>query len=227
MSRVDGADGEVDELLAVYDKEGRRIGTKRREEVHRDGDLHWVSFLLAARLDPTGRIRFLLQLRGRPGDPYRGQVDCLAGGHIAAEESERQAIVRECLEEAGVELEVSELLYLGSRFLDNPGGVCRRVVDHFYLASRPILLGEVDFTAEAEGFVEVDLEEFGDLAGGRRESIGGRARTRERGAEIHPLEVTAGHLSAYTEPALENFRRSVRAIGAYFDSGTVDTSIWS
>ena len=227
VNRIDGVDGEVDELLAIYDPEGNPIGTKRRAEVHRDGDLHWVSFLLAARLDPAGGRRFLLQLRGRAGDPYRGQVDCLAGGHIAADESEREAIVRECREEAGVELDPRTLIYLGKRYLDNPGGVCRRVIDHFYLADRPILLEETAFTPEAEGFVEVDLDEFGELAAGRRPGIAGLARTREHGSAIHPLQITRGHLSAYTEPALKNFRRSVRAIGVYFDSGKVDESIWS
>jgi len=226
MSEGNGIDGQSDELLAVYDHNGLQVGTKVRAEVHRDGDLHWVSFLLAARRDSAGGKRFLLQLRGRPGDPYRGQVDCLAGGHIAANESQRQAIVRECREEAGVDLDPAALIYLGKRFLDNPTGVCRHVVDHFYLSGRPILLEEVAFTEEVSGFIEVDLSEFGKLVDKTRDRIPCLARSIERGTAIYSREITFNQLSAYSPPALENFRRSVHAIDVYFETGSVDESIW-
>lgn len=226
MTSNNGVDGQVDELLAVYDPAGNRIGTKPRAEVHRDGDLHWVSFLLAARLDPAAGLRFLLQLRGRVGDPYRGQVDCLAGGHVAADETQREAIVRECREEAGVELDPDQLVYLGSRFLDNPRGVCRKVIDHFYLPGRPILLDEVTFTDEADGFVEVDLEEFARLVERESGRVNGIARTAATGGGVRPMEITFAHLSAYARPALENFRRSTRAIRSCLEGGLVDESIW-
>lgn len=214
------------ELLGVYDRSGRRIATRPRSEVHRNGDLHWVSFLLAVRREGERGRRMLLQLRGRAGDPYRGNLDCLVGGHVGASETPEQALVRECREEIGIELDPKELLFLGARNLDNPSGVCRRVVDHFFLSTREILLEEMSFTSEAAGFVEIDLAAFSDLLDGRRERIEGRARTRARGREPHPLEVDMQYFRAYSATALENFRRSIRSIDTYLESGAVDQSIW-
>ena len=66
-----------DELLAIYDSDGRRIGVKPRREVHRDGDLHMLVFVFAARVDSSGNKRVIFQLRARRDDPYRGNIDAI------------------------------------------------------------------------------------------------------------------------------------------------------
>ena len=119
------------EFLTIFDSTGRRIGVKTRAEVHRDGDWHWLVFVWVAWTASDGRRCFLLQLRARPGDPYRGQLDAPAGGHVWAKESHLTGALRECQEEMGVRFTPRELVYLGQRSLENPAGVCRRVMEHW------------------------------------------------------------------------------------------------
>lgn len=214
------------ELLAFFDPAGRRLGVKPRAQIHRDGDWHWLVFVWAARLDADGGKRFLLQLRARPDDPYRGQLDALAGGHVSALEGHREGAVRECREEVGVDLRADELVYLGERFLENPTGVCRRVIEHFYLCRRPLHLSETVFTREANGFVEVDLDQFAQLLEGTRERLGGQARLAPQGDRIQPIEITGEFLAAYSDEILDSFRRSLRAVRFHLDTGEVDRGIW-
>ena len=214
------------ELLAFFDPAGRRLGVKPRGQIHQDGDWHWLVFVWAARPDADGGKRFLLQLRARPDDPYQGQLDALAGGHVSALESHREGAVRECREEVGVDLCADELVYLGERFLENSTGVCQRVIEHFYLCCRPLHLSETVFTPEADGFVEVDLDQFAELLEGTRERIDAQARLTSRGDGIHSIEITGKFLSAYSDEILDSFRRSLRAVRFYLDTGEVDRGIW-
>ena len=199
------------ETLAFFDAAGQRLGTKTRAEVHRDGDWHWLVFVWAARVDEAGRIQVLLQVRSRPGDPYLGSVDTPAGGHVLAGESHLQGAQREFAEEVGIALAEEDLVYLGEGRLENPAGVCRRVVEHFYLCKRPILLEETCFSDEAGGFVEVELEGFLGLVEGKRESIGGMGRL-DGSAAIRPVQLTGQQLSSYSPAILAEFRRCLRNI---------------
>lgn len=203
-----------DELLAFFDAEGRLLGAKPRSQVHADGDWHWLVFVWAARVDESGQIRLLLQVRSRPGDPYLGSADAPAGGHVAAGESHWQGARREFAEEVGVDLEEGDLVYLGQGRLENPAGVCKRVIEHFYLCRRPVGLEEVCFNEEAGGFVEVELEAFGELLEDRRENLRSLGRFAGRG-EIHEVALSRQALSSYPEAILGEFRRSMQAIRAY------------
>ncbi|MBI2505719.1 MAG: NUDIX domain-containing protein [Candidatus Latescibacteria bacterium] len=199
------------EQLAFFDAAGQRLGTKSRAEVHRDGDWHWLVFVWAARADEASRIQVLLQIRSRPGDPYLGSVDAPAGGHVLAAESPVQGAQREFAEEVGIALAEKDLVYLGEGKLENPTGVCQRVIEHFYLCQRPVLLAETCFSDEAGGFVEVELEAFLELVEGRRERVSGLGRFAGQ-QEIHEVELTRQALAAYQDAMLEDFRRGLRGI---------------
>ena len=205
------------EPLAVFDQGGRRIGVKSRAAVHRDGDRHWLVFVWAARPEADGGTRLLLQVRGRPGDPYLDHLDAPAGGHVAATETHCQAAQREFYEEVGIELADGDLVYLGERYLENPTGHCQRVIEHFYLCQRPIDLQEVEFSEEVSGFVEVGLEDFVALLEGRQERIPGRGRFADRPEEVRPVDITPQALAAYSEAILESCRHSMRKIRAHLD----------
>ena len=200
------------EPLAVFDQSGRRIGVKSRAAVHADGDWHWLVFVWAAQPEPTGMIRLLLQVRGRPGDPYLGSLDAPAGGHVAAFETHCQAAQREFREEVGIELAAGDLVYLGERYLENPTGHCQRVIEHFYLCQRSIDLREVEFSEEVSGFVEVGLEDFVALLEGHQERIPGRSRFASRPEEIRQVDITPQALAAYSGAILESFQHSMQKI---------------
>lgn len=214
------------ELLAIFDDAGRQIGVKPRADVHRDGDWHMLVFVLSARSEADGRIRFLLQLRARPGDPYRGQVDTLAGGHVWAMESPLEGALRECHEEVGLQLEKHELTLLGSRFLEDPTGVCRRVIHYFYLCQRPLFLADMIFTDEVDGFIEVDLNEFAELIKGQRQRIDAQARTAGHGRAVQKIEIAKDVVSAYSVHTIDNFLRSIRAVRWAVTTGQVSGRFW-
>lgn len=222
-----------DELLDVFDAHGNRIGTKKRSEVHRDGDWHMLAFVWAARFAsawdsaagvgpnvaanvaakaaPNG-IRILLQLRGRSADPFHGNIDAPGGGHVGASEGPRDAAARELLEEVGVKVERTELALLGTRRLENPNEPCGRVIQYFFLCTRPLELAELRFTSEADGFVEVSLADLKKLINGEMEEIGGTARVQSSGGAMQNTAITRRHLAAYSGEILESFRVSIRAV---------------
>jgi len=214
------------ELLTIFDPAGRQVGVKPRAEVHRDHDWHWLVFVLAARPDPGGQARILLQIRARTGDPYQGSLDAPAGGHVTAMESHRQGALREFHEEVGIRLQDEDLSYLGQRFLENPTGVCRRVIEHFYLCRRSLELREVTCGEEAGGFVEVGLEDFVELLEGERHTIKGCAILAGEGDELREMTITRRFLASYSDAILDSFRRSMRAIRTYLYEGQVDPGIW-
>lgn len=206
------------EKLAFFDATGQRLGTKSRAEVHRDGDWHWLVFVWAARLDAAGRIQVLLQVRSRPGDPFWGSVDAPAGGHVLAAESPVQGAQREFAEEVGIALAEEDLVYLGEGKLENPTGMCQRVIEHFYLCTRSILLEEACFSDEAGGFVEVELEAFLELVEGQREGVGGLGRFAGQHV-AREVELTCQQLAPYSPAILGEFSRCLRAIRNYWQKG--------
>lgn len=88
-----GADAH-DELLNVYDADGRVVGTKPRHEAKRSGLA--VGAVNALVFDREGRVL----LQRRPADKENGgRWDKTVGGHVAAGEEFDQTIVREAGEE--------------------------------------------------------------------------------------------------------------------------------
>ena len=205
----------ADELLAVLDERGVKTGVKTRAQVHRDHDWHWLVFVWAAHLDAAGQARTLLQIRARSDDPFQGNLDAPAGGHLNAAETLLQGALREFHEEVGVELQESDLVHLDECPLANHTGKCRRVIQHFYLCYRPIDLRAVRFNEEVSGFVEVGLEDFIELLEGRQQSIQGRGRFAEQPDAILEKTVEFASFASYSAPIQESFRRSMRQILTY------------
>ena len=54
----------MQEMLDIYDEEGRHIGVKERGSVHRDGDWHRVFHCWVVQRDACGRDLVLFQRRG-------------------------------------------------------------------------------------------------------------------------------------------------------------------
>lgn len=102
-----------DELFDVLDVYGRATGrTKRRADVHRDGDWHrafhcWV-------LDESESRALLFQRRGAHKDTWPSKLDVTVGGHYAHGETLRD-VVREAEEEIGRAVALDDLIHLGTR----------------------------------------------------------------------------------------------------------------
>ena len=213
------------ELLTVYNEDGRPAGTKTRSQVHEDGDWHMLVFVLAARIATEGR-RVLLQVRSGPQDPYEGQIDVSAAGHVHANESPREAAVREIREEVGIDLLSDDLISLGVRRLTNPSGVCKKAIQNFFLCLRPIHLEQARFNSEVGGFLEVDLDEFADFIDAKRDRLPAQARLRFQDGKAREMEITRTFIAAYSPMIIDTFRRFISSIKHYMDSGVADALVW-
>jgi len=212
-----------DELIALFDGQGRPIGSKSRAAAYDDGDRVGLVFVWAAWRTSSGVAHTLLQTRSRPGDPYLGSLDAPAGGHIRAGETPAAAAQREFAEEVGIALTPTELVFLGQQLLQHTE---RSAMQFFYLCTRPIALGETVFNKEVEAFVEVALDDFDALVCERVASIQGQARYEETPNKTRPREIAPAAFAAYSEPIMDAIRRSASAIRVYLDTGQIDATIW-
>lgn len=122
------------ELFDVCDASGVPTGrTKRRADVHRDGDWHrafhcWV--LTTSSDVPT----LILQRRGAHKDTAPLMLDVTVGGHYGAGESIVD-VVREVDEEIGRAVSLDDLTFLGRRIAvsDAQPGVIEREIQEVYL----------------------------------------------------------------------------------------------
>lgn len=217
------------EQLDYFDEAGNQLGTKSRQQVHADGDWHWLVFVWCAWLDADGRSQLLLQQRARPGDPFIDSLDALAGGHVQADEGHRLAAARELKEEAGLQCEPDALTYLGCEPLVNPRGPCQRVVQHFYLYHDPVDIMQLGFNPEVNGFVSTSLDEVTGLLGPEPGSttVQGRARFNEDPERQVEMAITPQAFASYPAPILEVFSKSFAAIRTYLLERRVDFGIWS
>ncbi len=212
-----------DELIALFNGQGRPIGSKSRAAAYGDGDRVGLVFVWAAWRTSSGVARTLLQTRSRPGDPYLGSLDAPAGGHIRAGETPTAAAHREFAEEVGIALTPAELIFLGRQPLQYTG---RSAMQFFYLCTRPISLGETVFNEEVGAFVEVALDDFDALVCERTASIKGQTRYREAPNEMRPREITPAAFAAYSEPIMDAIRRSASAVRIYLNTEQIDATIW-
>ena len=100
-----------DELLEIYDPDGHPTGrAKARGPIHRDGDWHLAFYCWIVRAGPDGP-ELLLQKRSALKDTWPDHFDASAAGHVRFGET-RAEMVREVLEELGLEIAADDLVPL-------------------------------------------------------------------------------------------------------------------
>ncbi|MFT4108840.1 NUDIX hydrolase [Propionicimonas sp.] len=88
----------MDELVALYDEDGKACGSAPRSRMRAE-NLHHAATAVVVR-DPLGRI--YVHRRTNTKDVYPGRRDFAAGGVIAAGEDPDTAALRELAEELGI-----------------------------------------------------------------------------------------------------------------------------
>jgi isopentenyldiphosphate isomerase len=174
-----------DELLDVLDAGGRRVGTKARGAVHRDGDWHRAFHLWV--VDAGG---VLLQHRSEAKKAWPGYLDATAAGHLVAGEEVADGL-REVREELGVAYAPAELHALGVHRVDEQDGEgANRELQHvFAVRDERALEAWTGFDrTEVDGLVLVGHEGFAALAAGRAGTV---PATAWDGARTAAIEVAA------------------------------------
>ena len=90
----------MEEMFDVVDSSDKVIGRASREEIHRKGLLHRSTHLLV--FDGSGRV--LLQKRSMRKDRFPGRWDSSVSGHVDSGEHYDECVVREAMEEIGIDL---------------------------------------------------------------------------------------------------------------------------
>ncbi len=208
MSAV-GAD---DEILDVFDEHGRHAGTKRRADVHRDGDWHLAFHLWV--VAPAG---VLLQRRAHDKSAWPGFLDASAAGHLLAGEAIRDGL-READEELGTTYVFDELAHLGvHRVADTEhSGTVNRELQHVFAVrdDRPLTAWRDFDRVELDGLVLIGHDGFAALAAavnGERSDAGVvRARSWDGSSEA-AIDVAAAEV--VPAPYLHSIAPALRHIG--------------
>ncbi len=149
-----------DELFDIVTAEGLPTGrTKRRADVHRDGDWHRAIHIWVYGVD-DGDVFVLMQQRGLRKDTNPGMLDPTVSGHLGAGEHVEDAY-REMEEEIGMVADPSRLRHIGVRPRASEqvplGIIDRELQDVFlYRDDRP-LDGYKPNPAELEALVRLPL----------------------------------------------------------------------
>jgi len=96
------------EFLQVFSQDGVQLGIAPRLLCHRLGLIHKVVYLFIS----NTRKEILIQIRSDSG-----RADIPVGGHVSADDkSEKEALIREMLEELGIEVDEDKLVYRKTYF---------------------------------------------------------------------------------------------------------------
>jgi isopentenyldiphosphate isomerase len=157
-----------DELLDVVDEHGRRVGVKRRGDVHRDGDWHLAFHLWVVRPDGV-----LLQRRAATKASWPGRLDATAAGHLLAGEAVRDGL-REAEEELGVAYAFDDLVPLGVHRVQE---TANRELQHVFAVrdARALDAWTAFDREELDGLVLVGHDGFAALIAGAPGSVAAQA----------------------------------------------------
>jgi isopentenyldiphosphate isomerase len=162
-----------DELFDIVTFLGDSTGvTKRRAEVHRDGDWHRaIHIWVVSKIDGVGAITF--QRRSLSKDTLPGAFDATVGGHLAAGETVEDAF-REAEEEIGVAITPDVAMFAGRRLGINErqsGVIDHEVQDVFFARDDRPLADYRPNPLELAGLVRVAIDDFLGLLAGELTSI--------------------------------------------------------
>jgi isopentenyldiphosphate isomerase len=162
-----------DELLEVYDEQGRPTGVARtRRAIHLDGDWHLAFFCWIFRAGPAG-LEVVLQRRSERKDVWPGRFDASAAGHVRFGES-REERAREIEEELGLSVELSELVSLptSSHAHYHPNGLIDREHHDLYLLRCDLPLDAYrPNPLEVSGLTSVSIDRLLELRSGERAGL--------------------------------------------------------
>jgi isopentenyldiphosphate isomerase len=162
-----------DELFDVVDTFGAPTGvSKRRADIHRDGDWHRAIHVWVYGHDADGPF-LLLQRRGLGKDTWPGMLDTTVGGHLAAGETPKDAF-REVEEEIGVRPDLAALRHVGTRVIASeelPHTRDRELEEVYLLRDDRPLTAYRPERAEVDALVRVPLGDWIAFLFGERESV--------------------------------------------------------
>lgn len=185
-----------DELFDIVTEDGTPTGrTKRRADVHRDGDWHRAIHIWVWGVDASGPY-ILMNQRGRHKDTWPLALDATVGGHLGAGETVVDAY-REVEEEIGIPVEPERLRFLFTRARESnghiPGIIDRELQEIFLLRDDRPLDAFRPNPAELEGIARIRLDDAVAIFTGRVDHVRGEVLLA-RDHRVVPVEITPEQL---------------------------------
>lgn len=148
------------EMFDVLDAHGAFTGeVASRAECHAKGLWHKATSITILSSD---KEKVLLQLRAKDRRLWPNLWDNTAGGHVDAGEWGYQAVLRETKEELGIDIDPTELTFIGATSSDeNVAGMISRHFNEYYVAF--LDLDIQDLTLQAAEVAEAKWFDVDDL----------------------------------------------------------------
>ncbi len=90
-----------EEILEVINEEGETLYEATRKDIHTKGLLHKEIHIWLF----TPERKLIFQHRSKTKDTFPDKLDASVGGHVDLGESYEEAVLRECKEELGIDIE--------------------------------------------------------------------------------------------------------------------------
>ena len=181
------------ELFDVVTAQGELTGrSKRRANVHRDGDWHRAVHVWVTGIDEGGGF-LTFQRRSLEKDTWPGKLDATVGGHFRAGESLEETL-REVDEEIGINVAMADLWFVGKRIAVNesePGTLDHEIQDVFLLRDERPLSEFRPSAAELSALVRVQLDALLEFLAGTRDSVTARSISPGQSVDVS-TELRAG-----------------------------------
>ena len=126
----------MEELFDVLNEKGEYTNrVETRKKCHKDGLWHKAVALFI--INSKGQV--LLQKRSANKKMWPNMWDITSGGHVLVGELGFQAIIRECKEELGIELNNNDITFIGATKSTNiRGEIINNHFNEFYIANKEI-----------------------------------------------------------------------------------------
>jgi len=136
----------MEEYFDVLNENGVFTGqVATREECHTKG--LWHRAVYAFIIDNSGNV--LLQKRSANKKLWPNKWDVTVGGHVDSGEFGRQALIRECKEELGLEINDDDIKYLiSSTSINEKGNIINKHFNECYLITKNVDISKIKLQEE-------------------------------------------------------------------------------
>lgn len=136
----------MEEYFDVLNENGEFTGKiATRKECHEKG--LWHRAVYAFVIDKSGNV--LLQRRSENKRLWPNKWDVTVGGHVDSGEFGRQALIRECTEELGLNIKDEDIKYLvGSTSVNEEGNIINKHFNECYLITKDIDISKIKLQKE-------------------------------------------------------------------------------
>ncbi|WP_315068878.1 NUDIX domain-containing protein [uncultured Clostridium sp.] len=185
------------ELLTIYDENLEEIGAMPRDKIHKKGLKHKVVHCWITDKEKD-EIFIYFQQRSYNKSDFPGMYDIACAGHIDAGEKAENAMIRELEEEIGLNINKSELIYIGRKFetFEKNGFIDDEICEMYLLEvnnSTTFTLGE-----EVEDVVKVLFNDYEKWIDGELKLLNARSIIYDKEIKLQDENICP-HIKEYNK----------------------------